>query len=395
MSVLRLMDHAFAKGTTTVEPDFDCFRYLLVVAAKRPLLLDLGPLVDDVLARMSSRLIIPDTECYEAAIETWKNAALNSDLVDFCDHSVKRVLELLSDMRIASQQSASVLVKPTTKTINNVIEALSMSSNPRRTDQAENLLLEMEDALDEDRSDATPNANSYKQVINIWMGSRLPEKVPRAKSVLWRMEERYEKLSKGTDTVDDFVGVFNAFIRVCASMQVQNVDKEKEILKEALSAIETMKSYGNLRPNADTFTAILEACDNLLPPGSERAMIIEKVFRLCCDQGMVDDNVLVRLRSAATPEMYSKLVVLASEEIEGQRMVPEAWTYNALGGRVITADGRRTKPLSIEGKLAVTKSMLDFRMRRLTDKRNRNLLRGARLSRPSKIGSGTLTSIEE
>ena len=104
---------------------------------------------------------------------------------------------------------------------------------------------------------------------------------------------------------------------------------------------------------------------------------------------------LVRLRSAATPDLYYKLVVSASEEIEGQRVVPEAWTCNALGGRVITADGRRTKPLSVEGKLAVTKSMLDFRMRRMTDKRNRNLLRGGRLSRPSKIGSGSLTFVKE
>lgn len=93
---------------------------------------------------------------------------------------------------------------------------------------------------------------------------------------------------------------------------------------------------------------------------------------------MVDDNVLKQLKTATTAEQYTSLVLTASEDVEGTKMVPEAWTINALGGRVVTADGRRTTPLSIEGKLTVTMAMQEFKMRRIRDKRNRNLLRGGR-----------------
>jgi len=85
------------------------------------------------------------------------------------------------------------------------------------------------------------------------------------------------------------------------------------------------------------------------------------------------------LQDVATEEQYSRIVILMSEAVEGIKMVPEEWTANALGGRVVTADGRKTKPLSIYGQITVTNAMRDFQMRRLRDKRNRNLLQGGRL----------------
>jgi hypothetical protein len=129
----------------------------------------------------------------------------------------------------------------------------------------------------------------------------------------------------------------------------------------------------------------LEACEHLITPGKDQQAAIERVFSLCCADGMVDENVLLQLRSCATTEQYSKLVVSVSEMMDGTKMVPEAWTVNALGGRVVTADGRKTKPLSIQGTLTITTAMQDFQMRRLRDKRNRNLLRGGRESNDRKI----------
>lgn len=387
MSVLRLMDYAYEKGTTQVQADFDCFRYLLLTAAQRPLLPDLGPLVDDVLKRMATRFLVPDTECYGAAIRTWKNAALNPDLIAFRDRSVKRTLELLAEIKVAQHQSAtSVSVEPTTGIINDVIETLSVSSNPRRMEQAEQLLLEMEEAIGNDTTCSAPNAESYARVINVWKTCKSTDKVPRAKAILWRMEEKYNQLlSTQSGKSDDFVGVFNAFVRVCGSTRVKSEEKGSEIFREALIAVESIRTLKGLEPNAETYAALLEACENLLPLGRERQNVIEKVFRLCCNDGMVDENVLIQLRSAATQEQYSKLVNSVSEDVDGTKMVPEAWTFNALGGRVVTADGRRTKPLSVDGKLAVTAAMQEFRMRRMRDKRNRNLLRGGRLPRPKAV----------
>jgi hypothetical protein len=57
---------------------------------------------------------------------------------------------------------------------------------------------------------------------------------------------------------------------------------------------------------------------------------------------------------------------------------------NALGGKVKSADGRKTIPLGVDGLLKRTTAMKEFQMRRLLDHRNRDLLRGGRWRQKSK-----------
>jgi hypothetical protein len=134
-----------------------------------------------------------------------------------------------------------------------------------------------------------------------------------------------------------------------------------------------------LSPNAESYASLLEACSRLVPPGKDRERWVGQVFRLACEDGMVDDTVLQQLKAAAFQDQYSRLVAAESETIEGTKVVPEAWTRNALGGRVVTAEGRRTTPLTIGGQLTVTLAMREFQMRRLRDHRNRKLLQGGRI----------------
>jgi hypothetical protein len=116
--------------------------------------------------------------------------------------------------------------------------------------------------------------------------------------------------------------------------------------------------------------------------GKDRQLFAEKVFRLCCEDGMVDENVLRQMRAVASLQLFSSLIVSASVLVEGTKVVPESWTSNTMGGKVISVDGRKTKPLSIDGRVKITAAMYEFRMRRLRDKRNRNLLRGGRWRPP-------------
>lgn len=373
------MDSAYTKGVTEVQPDLPCFRYALCTAAQRPHLDDLGPMVDDILTRMKELYIVPDSDCYTSAIRTWKNAALNPNLEQYRDKSANRALELLAEMKIAHNQSQSTSVQTRTENINDVIEALSVSSNSRRIEQAERLLSMMEAELSKEAPyDPLPNAESYRLTLNVWRTSSAVDKVPRALAILWRMKNNYGALS-GTSKKNDFVEAFNTFVAVCGSTRTRGEAEGMQVFREALAGIEGMKTLPGLRPNASSYSGLLTATRNLLPLGKERKRVVDQIFRLCCDDGMVDDNVLRELRITATDEQYARLVIGPSETIEGTKMVPETWTSNALGGRVITADGRKTTPLSIDGRLTVTIAMREFQMRRIRDKRNRNLLQGGRL----------------
>jgi hypothetical protein len=179
-------------------------------------------------------------------------------------------------------------------------------------------------------------------------------------------------------TKDDVVDVFIAFVELCGSYSVRSEEEGQQVLQEALTALETMHTVHRLRPNATTYASLLQACGKLLPVGNERDRAVENVFLFCCQDGAVNGHVLKQLRSVVTPEEYTKLVIAQSEELEGVKVVPEAWTTRELGGKVVSADGRRALPLSIDGSLIVTTAMQNFQSRKILDKRNRNLLRGGR-----------------
>jgi len=384
MSLIRIMNLSFFKEITTVQADVDCYRYVLLTAAQRPAIPDLGPMVDDILTTMKERFLIPDRECYGAAIRIWKHCALNPEFTEFREGSVKRTLELLSEMNVAHNRSTAVSVQPTTENVNDVIEALVVSMNFRKMEQAEALLQSMERTLLGSTSSSfpKPDADSYRLVFDVWASSDSKDKVAKGKNVLESMLKNKEALFAHLKRREGVVAAFNSFVRVCGASRVDGEEEGMHVLRTALVAIEQMRTIEGAVPNAATYAGLLECCEKLLPLGRERGGIVEKIFRLCCSDGMVDENVLRQLRTAATSEQYSRLVISRSENVEGTKMVPEAWTLNALGKRVVTADGRKGVPLSIDGRLTVTMAMQEFKMRRLIDKRNRNVFQGGRMPKP-------------
>ena len=371
-----------------IQPDETCYRYLLQTASHRPHLPRLGSLVDHVLTRMRTNYFVPDSKCFTAAIRTWKNAALHEPNVpsQIQEASIRRAMELLTEMEIADQQSTSVSVEVSTENVNDVLEALTVSRNYKRMEQAEHLLSRMEQALADGKTHLAPNAESYIQVLRVWSTHGSIEKVAKAKLILLRMQDHFAAISglhqqkKTTLLVD----VFNEYIRVCGSFKAPSDKEGMQVLREALSAIEMLKSLGSLRANPATYAALLDACGNLLSVGKERQVVVERIFTLCCKDGMVDGTVLQHMRAVASTDQYSVLVDAASETVDGMRVVPETWTANALGGRVASVGGRRISQLSVDGTPAQTASMSEYKMRRLRDKRNRNLLRGGRLKKPER-----------
>jgi len=336
--------------------------------------------VDKTLARMRALYLVPDSKCFAAAIRTWKNVAVNEESVPrvMRELSVRRTMELLSEMETSDQQSSSVSVKISTEIINDVLEALTASLNPKRTKQAEDLLTRMEES-----SDIAPNADSYIQVLRVWGTHESMEKVAKAKLILFRMQEHLTTDSIGQNKKQKVaVDAFNEYIRVCGSYVAPSDKEGMQVFREALATIAMMKHEGNLRPNSGTYTALLDASGELLSGTKERQSVVEKIFKLCCNDGMVDGKVLERMREVASEEQYTNLVVAFSNDIEGTKVVPEKWTAKALHGRGTSGESRKMTHLSVDGTVAETASLSEYKMRRLRSKRNKNLLQGGRLRKP-------------
>lgn len=394
--MLKLMERVYKKGVTMLQPDMLCYKCVFLAAAKRHDLPELGLIIDETLGMMRDRFIVPDAECFTAAIKTWKNAAIHQPDVTAANQqtSVRRAIELLAEMDVAHNQSMMVSISVSTENINDVLEALTVSTHHSRTSMVDELLDKLSRSNSEGTSTTlTATAESFIYALRVWRTIESMEKIAKGKAILWRVKDNYAELvrqhnnKRDNRQKDQIVDIFNEFVQLCASYQPKSDKDGLQVLGEALDAIRVMRSmdtagsglYHKLLPNASTFESLITAVTNLLSRGGpERRIALENIFTMCCTDGMVDDKVLICFRDASTPEQYATMVEAKSEIIEGMKVVPESWTVNALGGKVKSADGRKTVPLGIDGLLKPTMAMKEFQMRRLLDHRNRDLLRGGR-----------------
>lgn len=386
LSLWTLWQTSIEDGITDVKPSLAVYRSLLQTATKRPNQPDLGRrLVDVLLARMKDELIIPDTACYEAAICVWKNCALHPEVPEDRQFCLRRTTTLLADLRNAHRRRSAdgTASGATTLALNHVMECLQISDHSQRAILAEGILKEMEENLMQGNQDAAPNPDSYRFVLDVYRTIESRDRIPQAKTLLWRCKDN---LLKGNDTAaairKETVEVLNAFVLVCATTPKPVAREEGVlILREALYAVERFRADCNVRPNDTTYNNLLFAARGLLGNDQHRTKIVDQVFRLACQDGMVNDVLLQSLMEVTTPEQYQMLVVGSSETVEGFKVIPKSWSRNILGGRVVSSDGRRVKPVGIDGRLTETKAMKEFKMRRLRDKRNKKLLQGGRWDR--------------
>jgi hypothetical protein len=340
----------------------------------RPLNLpEVGKIVDKTLGDMKERMIVIDSSSYSAAIKAWRNVAASKNCNDR-EEAVKRSLELLHEMTKAFYRTTSTEVRTTRDNYNNALEALTYSKNKKMASLAETLLTAMEKS---DNADA-PDADSYSYVIDICRKATIRDRVKQAESVLKRFESRLPKIAKHS-TADSLVNVYNNFIDICsdASLEEDEVVRENT-MKAVLKASESMRRQ-KLRANAGTYAAMIKACHNLIPFGKDQQRLAESLFRTCCDEGFVDQNVMYEFRACVSTSIFSEVVVNLSEEIEGGiKAVPQNWTRNAVGSSVQAKRGRTVLLLSIDGRFRSTVASKKLRMRKLSRRSNKRMLEGGR-----------------
>ena len=364
---------------------------------------EVGELVDKTLTEMKrERMLIPNTECYGAAIIAWKHVAMSRECDDR-ELAVHRCYELLQEMVAAFYRTTIVAVQPATEHYNHVLEALTISKNSKSLFRAQMLLRDLEKAVDEasavegnetvdtdtskfewhvsqnrQKQNLAPDADTYRLVLTAWCNSKSPEKVHAAEELLSHFKTRMEIIRRRSSE-ESIVNAISAFISVCAKENSNKDDAQKmETMLTALRTVETVREL-NLTPNSTCYGALLEACNNLVQNGQDRQRILENVFARAADEGYVDQVVLENFKMAASTYLYAKMVVAPSQEVENMKVVPEAWTRNVQGFSVNNRGGRKVLPLTIEGQFAFTKAAAEYKMRKLRRQSNKKMLQGGRM----------------
>jgi len=380
-SVLQIMNNAFDKGCTDIRPDLRCYRDALITMSRRQNVEDVGNLADETLKEMKDQMIFPDTECYRSAILAWKHVAMSRDCL-YPEQAIRRTQELLQEMTEAYHRTTQILIQPTTEDYNHVFQAMNLSKNPQAIHDAQDLFKALKDDVS---STGGPDAQSYRHLLGILRNSRSPTKFASASQLLQEVKDHYannESWSSSESAKESMMDTLTAFVRVCGTPAntSKNTDSytrqdRTKMMTAALQVLGDSKKLG-LTLNSDAYTALVEACDSLLPVNEkERETVLSNVFHRTCDEGFVNQSLLESFKSAASAHLYAKLVVSKSIPMEDIKIVPESWTRNVKGYR----EGKQVMPLSIHGNFTFTKRAAEYRMRKLRQRTNQKFLRGGRL----------------
>jgi pentatricopeptide repeat protein len=277
-SVLGRMERGFQKGEKDWKPGTQAYNALLqalshvnTLTAAREADKILNQLMDDSsrdeVEAAEEQPLNPDSNSFYHVISAYRNALLkDSKAVNTAAVKVERLLELQDGL--AKSHPA---LRPTPKTLQTVLQALSRSRDTAKAVKSQRLL------------------------------------------------ERLKKMSDDTGSSVP-VSAYKSLLSACAYTRGSPEDK-LEAFQIAVETLNELRDSG--RANSSVFGLFLRTCTNLMPATKKRDAVVENAFRKCCADGLVNDYVQREFERAASDELL--LRVLGGFPEDGVR-APAEWS---------------------------------------------------------------------
>jgi hypothetical protein len=373
------------KISTTVRPDVNCYKYVLQAfsESKAQYLEGLGYHGEAIVSRMEDNGLVPDSDCFTYAIQTWCNSACRNELTEEevydCALKAQEMLDKKTQMHF---RSGIVSVEMSTLDYNNVMRAWSRSSSAGAIQNVDKLLSTLESLYAKGDEKMKPNHESYYHAINaLGNDPNIGNQIDRVFELLTRMNAQYEN---GNRDCAPNIQCYNAVISVCGNSKFKSGsdDERRNALKCVIKMIQELKDSRGVTSNSRTYGLALETFSILMDKKSiEFAKVIESLFVRCCNEGLVDDKVIKAFHRVAPYSLHRRLVLgpaSPDKEADGTTIsetlfLPEDWTRNINGIR-------QRIPLAVDGRFvhARSQSVSEHKMRRLRKKQNKCLLQGGR-----------------
>ena len=244
----------------------------------------------------------PNKSSYNSAIRAWARAG-NAD----------RCKALLDEM-LEKYASGNEAVKPDSMTFVSVINSLWKSGAPNASEAAIEMLRLMEDKYANGDADFAPTADVYYSVINAIARSDLSDKAVKAKEILERAKR------EGKLDVYLLTGVLNA----CAYTKSSSINDQQAALAIAQEVEAELHNNPSIRLDSIVCNTLLLVYSYLVTDKRERDMLSSRLFKQCCEKGLVSTPFLGNLRRFA-PSVYEQSI---GDNIRF-RDLPSEWTRNA------------------------------------------------------------------
>jgi len=217
----------------------------------------------------------------------------------------ERAERLLRVMKELQKLPGSSKIRIDANILSSVMLAIANSNDELAGQKAEYHLEAMERKFSQGDERMRPTTRSYGIALSAWTRSPMEGKAQRALAVLRRMEDQIKNGNKEVS--------FNPFakslvINAC-SFSNRSSREEAEAYQIAIQVFEEMvESTDRQRTLSVTYGWFLQSLGRLSVDEADREWRIERAFCKCCEQGLVNDLVLSRLRGAASPALFDKLL---------------------------------------------------------------------------------------
>jgi hypothetical protein len=140
----------------------------------------------------------------------------------------------------------------------------------------------------------------YSIVMEIVARSNDAKKAVRAKKILERFQKSItssSSSSSSTTSSSNLRGMYFSVLNACAHATKDATAQDKlNAFQIALQVWnDVRKDSSTVKVNSSMAGIFLVACRNLLPEGSKRDDIVQRVFDDCCHRGIINDFVLSEL----------------------------------------------------------------------------------------------------
>jgi pentatricopeptide repeat protein len=156
-------------------------------------------------------------------------------------------------------------------------------------------------------------------------------KARKALKILERLENSH---IHGDWDVKPSTRSYNMVINVCANSFREDEEERSEALSISLNVYAKLVASSYADVDRFTFISLLKACGKLLPTKSKRRQkYVTEIFTSCCDEGLVDDDVLgnflLATSSTKLPDSIATCIEKTKDAKVTSSMLPSEWTFRA------------------------------------------------------------------
>jgi hypothetical protein len=213
--------------------------------------------------------------------------------------------------------------RPNTTSFTTVIDAWSKSGHKNAYDHALKMFQQMQSM----RKGAEPNTFAYNSLMNALAISSVPDKATKAFNMLLEMDKMAKE---GNIDVVPSMQTYGVVVKACARTY-GNKEAKRRALRVALEAFDKFRRDPNFSTNPMIYDSLFITIA-LSSRGGEYAKLVTQVFKLCCEDGALNDFILRHLRKNTPRDVYYNLI--GARASSGGRDVsvadlPAEWSANA------------------------------------------------------------------